>query len=309
MKIAKDITELIGNTPMIRINKISDECGAEIIGKLECFNPGSSVKDRIAYSMIVDAEKKGLLKKESTIIEPTSGNTGVGLACIAASKGYKVILTMPETMSIERRKLLKALGAKIVLTDGSRGMNGAIEKAEELSKEIKNSFIPQQFNNPANPEIHRKTTAEEIWKDTNGKLDIVVVGVGTGGTITGVGEILKKRKKDIRIVAVEPEDSAVISGGEPGPHMIQGIGAGFIPKVLNKKIIDEVITVSNEDAFDITRRLAIDEGLLLGISSGAAASAAIEIAARPENKGKRIIVILPDTGERYLSIVPLFKEY
>lgn len=306
-KIAKNLTELVGNTPLLKLNKLSDKYEVEIIGKLEARNPGASVKDRIALNMINEAEKKGLIKKDTVIIEPTSGNTGIGLAWIAAAKGYKTILTMPETMSIERRKLLKAFGAEIVLTEGPTGMKGAIEKAEELGKQYKNSFIPQQFNNPANPEIHRSTTAEEIWNDTNGQVDIFIAGVGTGGTITGVGEVLKKRKPSIKVIAVEPKDSPVLSGGKPGPHKIQGIGAGFVPGVLNTKIYDEIQQVANEDAFTAARKVAKDEGLLVGISSGAALVAAERIAERPENKGKLIVVILPDTGERYLSTV-LFEE-
>ncbi|MEW5816006.1 MAG: cysteine synthase A [Spirochaetota bacterium] len=301
MRIAKDITELIGKTPLIRINKLNAEGYAEIVGKLESFNPFSSVKDRIGFSMIEDAEKRGWLKKDSVIVEPTSGNTGIALAFVAAAKGYRIILTMPETMSIERRKLLKALGAELELTEGAKGMKGAIARAEELVKTIPKAFMPQQFKNPANPEIHRKTTAEEIWQDTDGKVDILVGGVGTGGTITGVSEVIKSRKPAFTSVAVEPDSSPVISGGQPGPHKIQGIGAGFIPEVFNKKIVDEVIRVKDEDACNISRRLAKEEGLLLGISSGAALWAALEVAKRPENKGKLIVAILPDTGERYLS--------
>lgn len=304
-QIAKHLTDLIGNTPLLEISNFNKAHGTSgtIIAKLEYFNPAGSVKDRIGLAMIEDAEKKGLIKKDTTIIEPTSGNTGIALAFVAASKGYKLILTMPETFSIERRNLLKALGAKLILTPGPEGMGGAIKKAEELHATIANSFVPQQFKNPANPEIHRKTTAEEIWRDTDGKVDIFIGGVGTGGTITGVGEILKKRNKDVKIIAVEPEDSAVISGRPKGPHKIQGIGAGFIPDVLNREIIDEIITVKNEDAFETSRSLARKEGLLVGISSGAAAWAALQVALRPENKNKNIVVVLPDTGERYLSTV------
>ena len=302
-KIAKNLTELIGNTPLLELSNYnkSNNLNATIIAKLEYFNPGGSIKDRIGYSMIKDAEEIGLITKETVIIEPTSGNTGVALAFISAAKGYRLILTMPETMSIERRNLLKALGAELVLTPGTEGMNGAIKKADELAMTIKNSFVPQQFKNPANPEIHRQTTVEEIWRDTNGKVDIFVAGVGTGGTITGVGEILKKRNPNVKIVAVEPTDSPVLSGGKPGPHKIQGIGAGFIPDILNTKVIDEIIQVKNEEAFEVGRSLAKTEGLIVGISSGAAVFAATKLASLPENKGKNIIVILPDTGERYLS--------
>ena len=307
MKIANNIMDLIGNTPLVKINKLNKEGKAQIIAKLEMFNPLSSIKDRIGFAMIDDAEKKGKLKKDSLIVEPTSGNTGIGLAFVSAVKGYKLILTMPDTMSIERRKLLKALGAEIILTDGIKGMKGAIEQAEIIVSNNPNAFMPQQFKNPANPEIHRKTTAEEIWNDTDGKIDILVSGVGTGGTITGISEVLKKRKKNIKTIAVEPETSAVISGDKPGSHKIQGIGAGFIPEVLNRQIIDQVIKVKDEDAGDITRKLAKQEGLFVGISSGAAMWAALELAKLDENKDKMIVVILPDCGERYLSTW-LFEE-
>lgn len=302
-KVAKSLTDLIGNTPLLELVRYGNDSGIEatLLAKLEYFNPLSSVKDRIGYALIKDAEDKGLLTKDSVIIEPTSGNTGVGLAFVAAAKGYRLILTMPETMSVERRNLLKALGAELVLTPGPEGMKGAIKKAEELATETPGSFVPQQFNNPANPEIHRKTTAEEIWRDTDGAVDIFVAGVGTGGTITGVGEVLKAKKPGVKIVAVEPFDSPVLSGGKPGPHKIQGIGAGFVPSVLNTGVIDEILPVKNEDAFNTARKLAKTEGLLVGISSGAAAFAATELAKRPENKGKTIVVLLPDTGERYLS--------
>ncbi len=306
MKIYENITKLIGNTPLVRINRLTDGLKATVVVKVEAFNPLSSVKDRIALAMIEDAEKSGVLKKDTVIIEPTSGNTGVGLAYIAAVKGYKLILTMPETMSIERRKLLKIFGAELILTEGAKGMKGAIARAEELLKEHPNSWMPQQFNNPANPEVHRRTTAEEIWNDTDGKVDIVVGGVGTGGTITGITDALKKRKK-IYSVAVEPEKSPILSGGQPGPHKIQGIGAGFIPGVYRGDLIDEIIQVQDENAGITAREAAKQEGLLIGISSGAALWAGLELARRKENEGKLIVVILPDTGERYLSTW-LFEE-
>jgi len=300
-KIFDDITKTIGNTPLVRLNRITQGLEATILVKLESFNPLSSVKDRIGVAMIEDAQKKGVLKKDSVIIEPTSGNTGIALAFVAASRGYRLILTMPETMSVERRQLLSIFGAELVLTPGTEGMRGAVAKAEELAKTIPNAVVLQQFANPANPEIHRKTTAEEIWRDTDGKLDFFVAGVGTGGTITGVAEVLKKKKKDLKAIAVEPQTSSVLSGGQPGPHKIQGIRAGFNPQVLNRDIIDEIIKVEDEDAGIVARKLAKDEGILVGISSGAALWAALEIAKRKENKGKTIVVILPDTGERYLS--------
>ena len=308
-KISKSLTQLIGNTPLLELANYNEEKGVQgtIVAKLESFNPGGSVKDRIGHSMILDAEEKGLINKDTVIIEATSGNTGIALAMVAASKKYKLILTMPDTMSIERRSVLKALGAELVLTPGKDGMKGAISKAEKLAGQTPNSFIPRQFDNASNPEIHRKTTAEEIWNDTDGKVDIFIAGVGTGGTITGVGEALKKKNPNIKIIAVEPSDSPVLSGGAPGPHKIQGIGAGFIPTVLNTEIIDEIYKVKNEESFKASRDLARTEGLLVGISSGAAAFAATEIAKRSENKGKTIVVLLPDTGERYLSTV-LFNE-
>ncbi len=306
-RVAKNVLELIGNTPMVRLNKIVEPNGAEILAKLESFNPGGSIKDRICLSMIEDAEKKGLLKKGSTIIEPTSGNTGIGLAMVAVVKGYKCILTMPDTMSLERRSILKSYGAEVVLTPGAEGMTGAVKRAEELLKKTPGAFMPQQFNNPANPKIHRETTAEEIWDDTEGKVDILVSGVGTGGTITGIAEVIKKKKSSFKAIAVEPADSPVLSGGKPGPHKIQGIGAGFIPKVLRTDLIDEIIKVTNDDAGKTARRLLKEEGILAGISSGAAAWAALEVSKRKENKGNLIVVILPDTGERYLTTW-LFQE-
>jgi cysteine synthase A len=300
-KIAKDITGLIGNTPLVRLNRITAGAKAKVVAKLEFFNPCGSVKDRIAVSMIRAAEDEGLINKDTVIVEPTSGNTGIALAFVCASRGYRLVLTMPETMSVERRHILSMLGAELVLTPGSEGMSGAIRKAEQLVAENKNYFMPQQFKNPANPTIHRETTAEEIWRDTDGKIDILVAGVGTGGTITGVAEVIKKRKPEFKVIAVEPADSPVLSGGKPGPHKIQGIGAGFIPDVMRLELVDEIIKVTNDDAGMTARRLAKEEGILAGISSGAAAWAALEVAKRPENEGKLIVVILPDTGERYIS--------
>ena len=309
MKIAKDITELVGNTPLVRLNKLTEGCVAEVVLKLEFYNPLGSVKDRIGLAMIDAAERTGKINKNKTIIlEPTSGNTGIALAYVCAVKGYKITLTMPETMSLERRALLKAFGANVVLTPGHEGMKGAIEKAKQLAESDSNYFIPQQFENPANPEIHRKTTAEEIWNDTDGKVDILISGVGTGGTITGVSEVIKKRKPSFKTIAVEPKGSAVLSGGQPGPHKIQGIGAGFVPKILNTKIIDEIIQVDNPEAFEYAKRAIREEGIFCGISSGAAICAAIQVAKRPENKGKLIVVIIPSTGERYLS-TELFSEF
>lgn len=308
-KIAKSLTDLIGNTPLLELTgyNAENELGATVIAKLEYFNPLSSVKDRIGFAMIKDAEDKGQIHKGSVIIEPTSGNTGIALAFVCAARGYKLILTMPDTMSIERRSLLKALGAELVLTPGAEGMGGAIQKANELAASTPDSYIPQQFNNPSNPEIHKKTTAEEIWRDTDGKVDIFVAGVGTGGTISGVGEVLKQRNPNVKIIAIEPADSPVLSGGSKGSHKIQGIGAGFIPDNFNKAVVDEVFKVKNEEAFETSRKLAKAEGLLTGISSGAALYAATQIAKRTENKGKVIVVLLPDTGERYLSTT-LFQD-
>jgi cysteine synthase A len=301
MHIAQNITECIGNTPLVQINALTAGKHARIAAKLESFNPMASIKDRIGVAMIDDAEKRGVLTKESVIVEPTSGNTGVALAFVCAARGYRLVLTMPDTMSIERRSLLKALGAELVLTEGARGMKGAIEKAYELMETYENAFMPQQFTNPANPYIHRTTTAEEIWRDTDGTVDMVVAGIGTGGTITGVGEVLKERKSDVSMIAVEPQDAPVLSGGDPGPHKLQGIGAGFVPEILNTTIYDEIIRVGTEDAGNTARTLATKEGIFVGISSGAAMWAALQVAAREENRGKLIVVILPDTGERYLS--------
>ena len=299
--IARDLTETIGNTPLVRLNRVTDGAPATVVVKLESFNPIHSVKDRIGVAMILDAEEKGLINKNTVIVEPTSGNTGIALAFVAAARGYKLILTMPDTMSVERRQLLSIFGAQLVLTPGAEGMKGAIKKAEELAAANPNYYMPQQFKNPANPEIHRLTTAEEIWRDTEGKVDILIAGVGTGGTITGVSEVLKKKKPGFKAIAVEPAASPVLSGGKPGAHKIQGIGAGFVPDIFKKEFVDEIIQVSNENAGATTRRLAKEEGILAGISSGAATWAAIEVAKRPENKGKLIVVIIPDTGERYLS--------
>ncbi|HVO33761.1 MAG TPA: cysteine synthase A [Elusimicrobiota bacterium] len=301
MRIYPDITKTIGNTPLVRINRLAAGASATVLAKLEFFNPLSSVKDRIGVAMIEAAEQAGLLKNNTVIIEPTSGNTGIALAFVCAAKGYRLMLTMPETMSLERRQILQALGAQVVLTEGAKGMKGAVAKAEELAKEAPNSFVPQQFNNPANPEIHRRTTAEEIWADTDGSVDIFIAGVGTGGTLTGVGEALKKRKPGVSVIAVEPDDSPVLSGGQAGAHKIQGIGAGFVPHVYDPKTVDEIIRVETPDAGATARRLAKEEGILTGISGGAALWAAIEVARRKDSTGKTIVVILPDTGERYLS--------
>ncbi|HQN19939.1 MAG TPA: cysteine synthase A [Syntrophobacteraceae bacterium] len=300
-RIYDDITKTIGNTPLVRLNRITEGLEATVLAKMESFNPLSSVKDRIGVAMIRDAERQGLLHRDSVIIEPTSGNTGIALAFVAAAKGYRLILTMPETMSMERRQLLSILGAELVLTPGAEGMKGAVKKAEELVKATPGAFMPQQFKNPSNPEMHRRTTAEEIWNDTDGEVDILVAGIGTGGTITGIAEVLKARKKGFQAIAVEPDSSPVLSGGQPGPHKIQGIGAGFVPEVLNRQIIDEIIRVKDEDAGETSRRLARLEGILAGISCGAATWAALQVAGRKENRGKTIVVVLPDTGERYLS--------
>jgi len=300
-KIANFISELIGHTPLLRLNRVTEGCRGEVVAKLECFNPCGSIKDRIGYSMIEAAEKAGLIQKNTIILEPTSGNTGIALAFICAAKGYPLVLTMPDTMSAERIHLLKMFGAEVILTSGNEGMTGAVKKAEEMASKDSRYFIPQQFKNPSNPEIHRKTTALEIWEDTEGQVDVLVAGVGTGGTITGISEVIKKRKPEFKAIAVEPENSPILSGGRPGLHKIQGIGAGFIPEVLRMDLIDEVIRVSNEDAASLARRLAKEEGVLAGISSGAAVWAAIEVAKRQESEGKMIVVILPDTGERYIS--------
>jgi len=308
MRIAEDITQLVGNTPLVRLRKVTDGAGAEVVGKLEFFNPAGSVKDRIAVAMIDAAERAGVLSPDTVVIEPTSGNTGIALAMVCAARGYRCIFTMPETMSRERRMLLRGYGAELVLTPGPDGMSGAIAKAEELAKSEGKFFVPQQFENPANPAVHRETTAEEIWNDTDGRVDAVVAGVGTGGTITGVGQVLKERKPSVEMIAVEPSASAVLSGGPKGPHPIQGIGAGFVPDVLEVDLIDEIVTVENADAFAMAHRMAREEGLLVGISSGAAVWAAVEVARRPENEGKLVVVVIPSFGERYLS-TQLFEGF
>jgi len=303
MRIAKDMTELIGKTPLVQLNRVSSDCKAKIAAKLEFFNPASNVKDRIGVSMILAAEREGKIKPGDTLVEPTSGNTGIALGWVAAARGYKLILTMPESMTIERRKILALFGAELVLTPAEEGMTGAVNKASEIAEKTDGAFMPQQFKNPANPQIHRETTAEEIWKDTDGKVDIFVAGVGTGGTITGVGEVLKSRKPSVKVVAIEPADSPVLSGGQSGPHMIQGIGAGFVPDVLNMEVVDELIQITNGEAFDMAKRLTKEEGIFAGISSGAAAAAAVKVAKREENSDKLIVVILPDTAERYISTI------
>ena len=307
VNIARNIVELMGNTPLVQLNRVTDGAGATVVAKLEFYQPASSVKDRIGVSMIAAAEEAGVIGPDTVILEPTSGNTGIALAFVCAAKGYRCVLVMPDTMSMERRILLRAYGAELILTPGEDGMQGAIEKAEEMAAENDAYFIPQQFENPANPEVHRRTTAEEIWRDTDGEVDVLVAGVGTGGTITGVAEVLKERKEGFQAIAVEPADSDVLSGGEPGPHKIQGIGAGFVPDVLNTGVIDDVVTVENDEAFTMARRVAAEEGILVGISSGAAIHAAVEVAQRPENAGKLIVVIVPSNGERYLS-TPLFAD-